>query len=128
MVFVHPVVVKPEDIDQMGHVNNVVYLKWVQEAATAHWNELATPEMKRENIWVISRHEIDYLNPCFLDSRLVAKTWVGESDGARSTRFVDIVDLDSEKIMAKVKTVWYLLDAQTRRPKRVTEGFIALFR
>jgi acyl-CoA thioester hydrolase len=128
MEFLHPITIKPEDIDQMGHVNNVIYLKWVQEAAIAHWNHIATDEMKQQNVWVVIRHEIDYLQPCFLNSKLVAKTWVGQSEGARSERFVDILDTDSNKTMAKVKTTWFLLDAKTKRPKRVTGDFINLFR
>lgn len=125
--FVYNIKVQKQDIDQLGHVNNVVYLKWVQEAATAHWNALATEQMKEENLWVVSRHEIDYLRSCFLHSRLKAETWVGNSEGARSERYVEIMDLDTGKTIAKVKTTWTLLDSKSLRPKRVEEDFIRLF-
>ena len=126
--FTYPISIYPGDIDQLGHVNNVTYLKWVQEAAIAHWDFLATEQMKKENIWVVIRHEIDYLRPGFLNSRLIATTWVGKSEGAKSERYVNITDLDSSKELAKVKTTWTLLDAITKRPKRVTEDLIELFR
>jgi len=123
-----PIIIRKEDIDQLGHVNNVVYLKWVQEAAAAHWNFIATPEMKKDHVWVVSRHEIDYLRSCFLESKLFATTWVGEIDGAKSERYVEIKDTETNKVIAKVKTVWTLLDAANKRPKRITEDFINLFR
>ena len=58
--------VKPEDIDELGHVNNVVYLGWVQLVAATHWSQLTTDEIRSKNIWVALRHEIDYVNPCLL--------------------------------------------------------------
>ena len=120
--------VKAEDIDQLGHVNNVVYLKWVQEAAISHWDAVATTEMKVDYIWVVIRHEIDYLNACFFDTPLVAKTWVGETEAAKSIRHVEILNKDTNKLMVKVKTTWLMLEAQSKRPKRVTNEIIDLFK
>ncbi|MCC6370068.1 MAG: acyl-CoA thioesterase [Bacteroidia bacterium] len=128
MEFIYPIQVLPEDIDQLGHVNNIIYLKWVQEAATGHWSCLATEEMKRNYVWMIVRHEIDYLKSCVLESNIVAKTWVGESEGVKSVRFVALIEPDTQKIMAKVKTTWILLDVASKRPKRVTPEIIELFK
>jgi len=128
MEFIYPIQVLPQDIDQLGHVNNIIYLKWVQEAATAHWGHLATEEMKKNYVWMIARHEIDYLKSCVLESRIIAKTWVGESEGVKSVRFVDIVEQDTQTVMAKVKTTWILLDVASKRPKRVTPEIIELFK
>lgn len=122
------ITIRKEDIDEQGHVNNVVYLRWVQDVAAAHWNSLATEEMKREHAWVVSRHEIDYLKPSFFESRLKAQTWVGNSEGARSERYVEIIDIQTQKPVARVKTTWTLLDAKSKRPKRVEEQFISLFK
>jgi acyl-CoA thioester hydrolase len=125
--FDYPVIISEKDIDQLGHVNNVAYLKWVQEAAIAHWNSLATAEMKNNYLWVVIRHEIDYLSASFLNSRLIAKTWVGVSEGARSERFVDIIEAGTNKPIARVKTVWSMIDIHSKRPKRVSEEIIRLF-
>src|SRR5438105_2966053 len=70
IVFELPISVQPEDIDTMGHVNNIVYLRWVQDAATAHWMAAATEEQKAEYAWVVVRHEIDYLRPAVLGDEL----------------------------------------------------------
>lgn len=126
-IFTHPIHILKEDIDQIGHVNNIVYLRWVQEAAIAHWNDKATQAMKTQLLWVVGRHEIDYLSACYLNSRLVAKTWVGQSAGVKSERFVDIVDIEKSATVARIKTTWILLDAQTKRPKRVSAEMMDLF-
>ena len=84
-----PITVSPADIDGLGHVNNVVYLRWMQEAATAHWESAASPELRAAVSWVVSRHEIDYKAPAFLGDRLVARTWVGEVRGATWERFIE---------------------------------------
>ncbi len=126
--FEYPITVTQSDIDQLGHVNNIIYLKWVQEVAIAHWNAVATDEMKATNLWVVSRHEIDYLRSALLESKLVAKTWVNEAyNGAKSERFVNICDKETDQIYAKVKTTWYLLDLHTKRPKRIEPAMMDIF-
>jgi len=117
--------VKPGDIDELGHVNNVVYLGWVQLVAAAHWNTLSTDEIRSKNIWVALRHEIDYVNPAFLGDEVIGYTWVSSLEGATSTRHVEF--FLGEKCLAKAKTNWCLLDATTARPKRIGQGIKALF-
>jgi acyl-CoA thioester hydrolase len=91
-IYIHPITIIESDIDGQGHVNNIIYLKWVQEAAIAHWNSVADIYMQEANFWVVSRHEIDYLKSAYLNSKLVAKTWVTEPKGAKSERYVTISD------------------------------------
>lgn len=122
------IIVKPTDIDDMAHVNNVVYVRWVQEVAAAHWNTLATAEVKQRYLWVVLRHEIDYISPAFTDDIVVATTWVGESAGPRSERFVHLTNKTTGKLLAKAKTTWCLLDGTTMRPKRVDEEVISLLK
>ena len=109
--------VKPEDIDELGHVNNVVYLGWVQLVAATHWNMLSTHEIRSKNIWVALRHEIDYVNPAFLGDEVVGYTWVSSLEGAKSIRHVEFYL--GEKCLAQAKTNWCLLDAATLKPKRI---------
>lgn len=126
--FEYPITIAESDIDQLGHVNNIIYLKWVQEAAIAHWDTVATDEMKEQNLWVVSRHEIDYLKSALLQSRLVARTWINEEySGAKSERFVTICDPENGQVYAKVKTTWYLLDRHSKRPKRIEPDMLAIF-
>jgi acyl-CoA thioester hydrolase len=69
----------------------------------------------------VLRHEIDYARPALLHDVLVAKTWVGLSEGVRSERHVEFHHLDTGALIAKAKTTWCLLDATSMRPKRVEE-------
>jgi len=122
------IIVQPTDIDDMAHVNNVVYVRWVQEVAAAHWNTLATAEVQQKYLWVVLRHEIDYISPAFIGDIVVATTWVGESNGPRSERFVYLTNKTTGKLLAKAKTTWCLLDGTTMRPKRVDEEVISLLK
>ena len=82
--------IRENDIDELGHVNNVVYLRWVQEVAAAHWNFVASPELKTKYSWVVLRHEIDYRLPVFIEDKIIGSTWVGEYHGARFERYVKL--------------------------------------
>jgi acyl-CoA thioester hydrolase len=124
--YIHPITVSTTDIDAMGHVNNVVYLRYVQEAATAHWQARADATLQTAVLWVVLRHEIDYLAPAFTGETLHAKTWVGETGGVKSARFVEITNA-SGKAVAKARTVWCMLDAHTLKPKRIEPGMMEPF-
>jgi acyl-CoA thioester hydrolase len=125
-IFSLPITVSKTDIDELGHVNNVVYVRWIQEIAAAHWDSLASVEIKQKYSWVVIRHEVDYLSAAFEGDELIAITWVGESSGVRSERFVQIMNSKTSKVLAKAKTVWCLLDSNTMKPKRVEEDMIRL--
>ncbi|MBK7650536.1 MAG: acyl-CoA thioesterase [Flammeovirgaceae bacterium] len=127
-VFSKNILVYQSDIDELGHVNNVVYLGWAQEVAAAHWNVLATPEIKKLNVWVVLRHEIDYLGAAFENDQLVANTWVGETTGPRSIRYVEITNPKTGKTLVKAKTTWCMLDSQSMRPKRIDESIIKILK
>ncbi len=122
------ITVQPSDIDDMAHVNNVVYVRWVQDVAAAHWSFLASDAAKQKYLWVVLRHEIDYLSPAFMDDAVLATTWVGESNGPRSERFVYITNKKTGKVLVKAKTIWCLLDGTTLRPRRVDEEVIGLLK
>ncbi len=124
--FRHPLQIISADIDTLGHVNNVVYLRWVQEAAQAHWNSLTSITLRIELAWVVIRHEIDYYQSAKLTDELYALTWVEASDGVKSIRIVEIFN-QSEKRLAKARTTWCLIDAKTQRPKRISEEIKILF-
>ena len=111
--------VQPEDIDGLGHVNNVVYLRWMQDAAAAHWGARAGPELQTQVIWVVTRHEIDYKAPAFVGERLVARTWVGEPAGATWERFIEIRRAGDDKLLARGRSVYAALDPKTSRPRRI---------
>ena len=113
------IAVTPADIDELGHVNNVVYLRWVQEVATAHWLTAAGPDLVAAIKWVVLRHEIDYRRPAFATDRLRARTWVGDATGTRFERHVEIVRARDGVALARARTVWCPVDAETGRLKRL---------
>jgi acyl-CoA thioester hydrolase len=125
-IFTHPIVVQADDIDALGHVNNVVYVRWVQEVAAAHWESVAPSDFLTRYSWVVLRHEIDYRNPAFMNDELTGQTWVGEHYGAKFDRFVKITRRGDEKIIGEARTTWCLLDSATLRPQRIPNNVLSL--
>lgn len=105
--------VEPEDIDELGHVNNVVYLRWVQEAAVAHWHASAPPEDQQTLVWVVTRHEIDYKRPAVLGDEVVATTWVGPATRFGFDRLTELRRAVDGKLLARARTVWCPIDRRT---------------
>ena len=123
-VFYLPITVAPEDIDELNHVNNIVYLRYVQDAAIGHWKTVPQ-EIASQIIWMARRHEIDYLKQAFLGEELVAKTWVDDFVGVKSIRHCEI--MRGDEVLVRSVTHWISLDAQTLRPKRITEEIVKQF-
>jgi acyl-CoA thioester hydrolase len=119
--------VQPADIDQQDHVNNTVYLRWVQEVATAHWEALA-PSAAREAIgWVVLRHEIDYKTPACLEDKVVLRTWVGEATRVTFERFTQMRRASDHALLAQARTLWVPVNTATGRPCRVSPEVRAVF-
>lgn len=112
--------IQPQDIDQLGHVNNVVYLRWIQDVAEAHWNTLTTQDQKKELAWVVIRHEINYHKPAFPGDQVLARTWVGNTEGFRSVRHVELFNAKNQ-MLASALTTWCLIDPKSGRPKKITD-------
>lgn len=126
-IYFHEIVVKHDDLDELDHVNNVVYVQWVQDAAAAHWNNVASKEINEKFFWVVIRHEIDYKSPALLHDEIVAKTWVHDYNGPKSTRMVQIIRKRDERVLVEARTTWCLIDSGTKRPVRVVEEIINTF-
>ncbi len=125
--FLLPMRIPESDIDRLGHVNNVAFLRYVQDVAVAHWSAIAPHELQQQYIWVVRRHELEYLRPGLPDDELVLQTWVGEPSGATWERFTHIVRAGDQEILVKARTVWVLIDATTGRPRRVDPQLVAHF-
>ena len=115
------------DIDELGHVNNAVWVKWIQDIAVAHWEALAPPAHREAYIWVVTRHEIDYRGNVSAGETVTGETWVPEPPkGARFDRHVRFVGLDG-KVKVEAVTTWALLDRATGRLMRVRDEVAAPF-
>lgn len=127
-IFTRPLAIAPADIDELGHVNNIVYLRWAQEMATAHWRARASAEMVASYVWVVLRHEVDYRAALVLGDAIEARTWVDEAPrGPIWPRFVTVAKVGAAKPAVEIRSNWCLLDMNTRRVKRVPEEMARLF-
>ncbi len=121
------IAVEPEDIDEMGHVNNVVYVRWVQDAAEAHWRATAPAADQEKLQWVVLRHEIDYRQAAYLGDTVIARTWVGTASRVKFERHTELLRASDGGLLAKACTVWCPIDARTARPTEVSPEVRACF-
>jgi len=126
-VFTRPFTATPAEIDELGHVNNAAWVRWIQDVATAHWMAAGDPAHVAAYVWVVVRHEIDYLRGLGPGGTVTARTWVGDAPaGARFDRFVEFVG-DGGKVHVRAKTTWAMLDQATGRPLRIPAEVAARF-
>lgn len=117
----------PEHIDELGHVNNAVWVRWIQDIAVAHWRAVAPPEHAESYVWVVTRHEIDYRGNLVAGEGVTAETWVGEAPkGARFDRHVRFVG-DDGRVKVEARTTWAILDRASGRLIRVPKEVAAPF-
>ena len=117
----------PKHIDELGHVNNAVWVRWIQEVAVAHWRSVADPAHDAAYYWVVVRHEIDYLRAAHEGDRIEARTWVGDApQGARFDRHVEFTGPDG-KVCVRSRTEWAIIDKALGRPIRVPPDVVAPF-
>lgn len=143
-VYEHVLIVSEADIDMVGHVNNVVYIQWMQDAALAHSAALGWPAERYQEHgagWVARLHQIEYLQPAYPGDQVVVQTWVADMKKVTSTRKYRILrynakssspamnataqphpkpeETGDETLLAVAHTQWVYIDFQTRGPKRI---------
>lgn len=117
----------PADIDELGHVNNAVWVRWVQEIAVAHWAAVAPAEHQAAHVWVVTRHEVDYRGNVGVGESVTGETWVaGAPRGARWARGVRFTGSDGRVAVEAVST-WALLDRASARLLRIRDDIAAPF-
>lgn len=117
----------PEHIDELGHVNNTVWLQWVQDIATSHWSAVASAEHQAAYAWVVTRHEIDYRGNIALGESVQAETFIPEPPtGARFNRRVDFRNAGGKVIVSAMNT-WAIIDRASGRILRVPKDVAAPF-
>jgi acyl-CoA thioester hydrolase len=124
-MFRHPIAIQPADIDHMGHVNNAVYLKWVQEAVIDYWSSVAPPNAVAQHLWVALKHEIIYLRPTFLQDTIVAEVIAEKVEGARA--FFRTVVRRGDEVLSEISSCWCCLDVATKRPARLAREVVRRF-
>ena len=114
-------IVTPDDLDDLQHVNNVRYLEWVQEISREHWKELSEPLWDSSYYWVVRSHHIEYFRAAQLGDALLLTTFVPDVTGPLSRRIVEISRAHGGVLLARCETQWCLIDAVSNRPCRIPE-------
>ena len=125
--YVKTIVVQPQHLDAVNHVNNVVYIQWMQDIAAEHWNAFAPDNLKQEVLWMIKRHEVDYFNQAFLGDALRMETWTGDYTNVTWKRHYEVIRPADNKKIISATSVWIPLDRATQRPRRIDDAMINMF-
>ncbi|MBX7501457.1 acyl-CoA thioesterase [Qipengyuania sp. YG27] len=127
ITFTRAFTARAEHIDELGHVNNAVWVQWIQDMATAHWDAVARPDDRAAFFWVVTRHEIDYRGNIDEGECVTGATWIeGPARGATSLRRVDFRDA-AGKVIVSAATTWAMLDRASGRLVRVRPEVLAPF-
>ncbi len=127
MSFTLTITASAADIDELGHVNNAVWVRWIQDIATAHWDAVAPAEHRAAYVWVVTRHEIDYRGNVVAGETVTGETWVPDAPkGARFDRHVRFTGADG-RVKVEAVTTWALLDRASGRLMRVRREIAAPF-
>lgn len=114
-------------IDEMRHVNNAVWLLWLQDVAAAHWYAAARPEDRDRLVGIVLKHEIDYRANVGAGVEVAVETWIdGPPRGIRCIRRARFTDA-AGKLLVSVASEWGMLDRDTGSLARVTAEVVAPF-
>lgn len=117
----------PEHIDILGHVNNAVWVQWMEHVATQHWTRDADPAHVDAYVWVVTRHEIDYRGNVHAGETVTARTWIAEPPrGARFDRLIEFTGPDGN-VKVAARSTWAIIDKLSGRILRVPAEVAAPF-
>lgn len=125
MKFSHSFIVNSNHLDEQNHVNNVVYVQWIQDVAVEHWRNLVSQEIQDKYTWILLRHEIDYKQQSFENEEITTTTWVGKATKVTCERFTEISR--GETILVKAKSLWCMIDSETKKPAKISDEIRQLF-
>lgn len=117
--------VLPEHLDERNHVNNVVYLQWVQDISKEHWMSKTNDDINSKMFWVVRNHHLEYRKQAVLGDQLIIKTFVKSYKGPFSERVVQFYL--SDELAVESSSNWCLIDADTSKPMRIPEDLKSLF-
>jgi acyl-CoA thioester hydrolase len=120
----------PDDIDELGHVSNIAYVRWVQEVAKAHsravgWDHAAY--LRLGAVFVVRRHQVDYLAPVLAGEAIRLTTWIRSWSAATCVRVTQITNVDGPRVVARAETLWAFVAVETGRPRRIPPEILEAF-
>ena len=119
------ILVRPDDIDFMGHVNNAEYLRWAQDVTLTFWQQRALAEDVARLGWVAREHTISYFRPAFDGDIITANIEIESVNGPRV-----VVKLDfrrNNKAITSIKSSWCLVDMSDKRIRRISDNMLSKF-
>ena len=128
-IYQHEFIVSERAVDLNGHVNNVVYVQWMQDVAVLHSDSVGGTEAMHASggTWVVHSHKIEYLSPAFAGDEVVVLTWVVNFRRVRSVRRYGFYRKRDKRLLARGETEWVFVDVQSGRPRMIPEETIRLF-
>ena len=125
IVYTKNITVQKQHLDDLDHVNNTIYVQWIQDIASEHWLSKRTQSHTEEAYWVVLEHHIQYLRQAYLNDQLKVETFVESPMGVRFPRNVNFYR--GNQLVVKARTLWCWLDKQTNRPRRITQEMLQGF-
>ena len=122
--------VADEDIDVLGHASNVAFVRWIQDVALAHSTSvgLGLEAYRRLGaVFLVVRHEIDYLRPALRGDAIEARTWISSVMAAKCHRSTELVRASDGQVLARALTTWGFIEMATGRPRRIPDEVRAAF-
>jgi acyl-CoA thioester hydrolase len=128
-VYRHALVVRADSLDENGHVNNVQYVQWMQDAAVHHSDFAGCSGVTRDQgaTWVARSHAIEYLRPAFPGDRIAVLTWVSNHRRVRSLRKYKFVREADGAVLARGETDWVFVDTVSGKPRQIPEVVMSTF-
>jgi acyl-CoA thioester hydrolase len=126
-IFTKTIRIPASAIDENGHVNNVVYVQWMQDIAVEHYATAGGVAAQGQNAtWVVREHKIEYLQPAFAGQEVEIRTWVEDARRVRSLRKYEFVRKSDSSLLVRGETDWVFVDSNTGRPLPIPEAVISL--
>jgi acyl-CoA thioester hydrolase len=129
-VYQYEFIIPDEAADENGHVNNVLYVQWMQDAAVRHYQAMGGRQVTQElgATWVVRSHKIEYLSPAFTGEQIRVLTWVSNMRRVRSLRRYRFVRVANEKLLVRGETDWVFVDANSGHPRAIPPEVTHLFK
>lgn len=115
-----------DEIDDLNHVNNVVYNQWANEIAVEHWLNVGTEALKKQFDWVMIKHNLEYKAAAFLGDTIEIKTQVGQATNVKYERFIEIYNATTKQLLVKTKSVWCAINKKGK-PVKISQELRDLF-
>ena len=127
-IYTKSIIIPQTVIDENGHVNNVIYVQWMQDIAVEHYSSIGGIEAQGPDVtWVVREHQVEYLLPAFAGEEIEFRTWVENIRRVRSLRRYEFARKSDGKVLVKGETDWVFVDVKTGNPHAVPEAVINVF-